>query len=149
MFAASVRPDLRQRIQAGESVFGCFRTLASPLTAEIAGASGYDWVLIDLEHGSGTESEALGQIQDLSAALGIFGQFDHPYYLQALEAVATACRKHGKCAGIPLNNPGELRARVEMGYRFLGCGGDAGFISTGMRQTVAALRAALMDEDPP
>jgi 4-hydroxy-2-oxoheptanedioate aldolase len=57
---------LRQRLAAGEAVLGCFLSLGSALTAEIMGAAGYDWALIDLEHGAGGEPEALAQMQALS-----------------------------------------------------------------------------------
>ncbi|MGK2925516.1 MAG: HpcH/HpaI aldolase family protein [Lysobacterales bacterium] len=257
------RPDLRNRVLNGDTTFGCWLTLASPLTAEIVGSAGFDWALIDLEHGSGTESEAAGQIvalaaaraaslvrvesglrqragavldlgaagvmfprienaatagtavaalrypprgtrgiaagvratghgadfdtyrewaaegvlgivqvetlsileeldavaaidgvdvlfvgpKDLSAALGVFGQFEHPDYLAALNAVANACHRQGKCAGILLNHPGELPAHRELGYRFLGCGSDGGFVTAGARRTAQALHAAIAGRD--
>ena len=37
----------------------------SSLTAEIVGRAGFDWVLIDLEHGVGTEKDVLHQLQAL------------------------------------------------------------------------------------
>lgn len=54
---------IRSRVQAGEALFGTFVNLGSPLTAEIVAAAGYDWVLIDLEHGAGDERDALSQMQ--------------------------------------------------------------------------------------
>lgn len=59
--------DLKKRVRAGETVFGCFLSLGSPITAEIMGLAGYDWALIDLEHGAGGEREALAQMQALDA----------------------------------------------------------------------------------
>jgi len=56
---------LKRRIRAGETVHGCWLNLASPLSAEIVGRAGFDWALIDLEHGAGTETEALAQLQAL------------------------------------------------------------------------------------
>jgi 4-hydroxy-2-oxoheptanedioate aldolase len=250
---------LRERILEGETTFGCWLTLGSSITAELVGAAGYDWALIDLEHGAGTESEALGQIQalgatraaplvrvessarqragrvldlgaegvmfprieradearqaasalqyppqgnrgvaagtratrfgsdfdryrewaakgivgivqvetepilscleevasvagvdvlfvgprDLSAALDVLGQLDHPRFLEALAAVLAACRKHGKSAGILFAEPSELPAYHEMGFRFLACGSDGGFVTGKARGTVAALRDSL------
>ena len=61
-----VAARLRGRLNAGEAVIGCFLSLGSPLTAEIMGAAGYDWALIDLEHGAGGEQEALAQMQALA-----------------------------------------------------------------------------------
>jgi 2-keto-3-deoxy-L-rhamnonate aldolase RhmA len=57
---------LRERMRSGEAVIGCFLSLGSPLTAEIMGAAGYDWALIDLEHGAGGEPEALAQMHALA-----------------------------------------------------------------------------------
>jgi 4-hydroxy-2-oxoheptanedioate aldolase len=52
-------------VTAGEVLFGTFINLGSSLTAEIIGLAGYDWALIDLEHGAGDEREALFQMQAL------------------------------------------------------------------------------------
>lgn len=57
---------MRARLQAGDALLGCFLSLGSALTAEIMGAAGYDWALIDLEHGAGGETEALAQMHALS-----------------------------------------------------------------------------------
>lgn len=59
--------NLKKRLQNGETVNGCWLNLGSPLTAEIVGLSGFDWVLIDLEHGAGTEKEVLAQLQALES----------------------------------------------------------------------------------
>jgi len=57
--------NLKERVRKGDTLFGCFLGLGSPLTAEIMGMAGYDWALIDLEHGAGGEPEALHQLQAL------------------------------------------------------------------------------------
>jgi 2-keto-3-deoxy-L-rhamnonate aldolase RhmA len=57
--------ELRARLRAGEVVLGTFLNLGSPVSAEICGLAGFDWVLIDLEHGSGTEADLLPQLQAL------------------------------------------------------------------------------------
>ena len=57
--------NLRERVLRGEGMVGCFLNLGSSLTAEIVGRSGFDWVLIDLEHGAGTEADVLHQLQAL------------------------------------------------------------------------------------
>jgi 4-hydroxy-2-oxoheptanedioate aldolase len=60
--------NLKQRIQKGEAVNGCWLNLGSALTAEIVGAAGFDWVLIDLEHGAGNEKDVLAQLQALESS---------------------------------------------------------------------------------
>lgn len=57
MPAASAEPSFRSRVLGGEKVFGLFLDLSSPASAELCGRAGYDWLLVDLEHGSGTEAD--------------------------------------------------------------------------------------------
>ena len=54
--------DIRARALAGETLLGVFLDLGSPLSAEICGRAGYDWVLIDLEHGAATEASLLAHL---------------------------------------------------------------------------------------
>jgi 2-dehydro-3-deoxyglucarate aldolase/4-hydroxy-2-oxoheptanedioate aldolase len=51
--------DLRARIRAGETLIGVFSDLASPLAAELCGQAGFDWIVLDLEHGAATEADLL------------------------------------------------------------------------------------------
>ncbi len=250
--------NLRKRVLAGETLFGCFLNLGSSLTAEIVGMAGFDWVLIDLEHGAGFEGHVLHQLQalehtqaaalvrvesfqrqrlhrvldlgahgimvprvsnqeealaavrglryppqgvrgvasmnracqfgegfrayvseantsllgivqieteeslnnldaiaetdgvdvlflgplDLSHGLGIAGQFDHPRFLEALQATASAAQRHGKAAGTLIGRPQDLPKYASLGYRFIGCGSDGGLLSSAARHTVEELRSA-------
>lgn len=59
--------NLKKRLKQGETLHGCWLNLGSALTAEIVGQAGFDWVLIDLEHGAGSEKEALAQFQALQS----------------------------------------------------------------------------------
>ena len=54
---------LRDRVLAGETTFGLFVDLDSPLAAELCGRAGYDWLVLDLEHGVATEADLLGLLQ--------------------------------------------------------------------------------------
>ncbi len=253
--------NLKKRIQNGETLHGSWLTLGSPLTAEILGLSGFDWVLIDLEHGAGTEKEALAQMQslehtsacilvrvesaepqriqrildmgaegimcpkinnaaealqmvdglhyppmghrgvakmvratqfaqnfqhyyetsqdnivgivqietkealahleeiasqkgvdvlfigpaDLTMELGIFGQFNHPLFLDAVQRTIAAANKAGKATGILFFNTDEYNKYHDMGIRFIACGGDAAFVVAGAKNMVdelAKLRAS-------
>lgn len=40
----------RQRLQAGEQLFGCWLSLGTPVTTEVVGVAGFDWLLLDAEH---------------------------------------------------------------------------------------------------
>lgn len=247
--------NFKKRVQSGETLYGCWLNLGSTVSAEIVGRAGFDWVLIDLEHGAGdltamyqqlqvlegTHTTALvrtdeltrskvqhildagaygimfpqlkeqaeaahaismmyypptgirgmakmvratgfglrakdyirlldtllvGVIQietlqavedidaiaatpgadvmfvgpsDLSLALGVFGQLDHPNYQQAIRKVADAARKHGKSAGVLLQDIGEHEMYHSLGYRFLACGADGTFIAKGATDLVKRL----------
>ncbi|HEV7347646.1 HpcH/HpaI aldolase family protein [Telluribacter sp.] len=249
--------NLKKRLQQGETLHGCWLNLGSPLTAEIVGLAGFDWVLIDLEHGAGGEKEALSQLQalehtpvgvvvrvesaegqrihrvldmgaegimcpkistpaearkvvsglhypphgnrgvakmvratqfaqrfqsyyessrdtilgvvqietaevlhhldevaaiegvdvlfigpaDLTMELGIFGQFDHPLFLEALEKTVNAAQKAGKATGILFFNPEDYQKYHEMGIRLLACGADATFVAEGARMMAQRLNS--------
>jgi 4-hydroxy-2-oxoheptanedioate aldolase len=83
---------LRDRIAGGETMLGSFVNLGSSLTAEIMGLAGFDWLVIDLEHGAGNEQLLLGQVQALAhtgtATLVRVEAIDAARVLHALDAGA-------------------------------------------------------------
>ncbi len=241
--------NLKQRLKRGETLNGCWLNLGSSLTAEIVGQAGFDWVLIDLEHGAGAERDVIYQLQalessptaalvrvesaepqrihrildmgaegimcpkinnaaeaqkvvnglhyppfgnrgvakmvratgfgshfdtyyresrdtilgivqvetrevlnhldevagidgvdvlfigpaDLSMELGIFGQFDHPLFKEALRETVNAAQKAGKATGILFFNPADYQKYHDLGIRFIACGADATFVADGAR----------------
>ena len=66
-----MRPNLaRQRLAAGQPILGATVSAASPLVAETMGHLGYDWVLLDLQHGEnnlGNLATVLGDLAGLRA----------------------------------------------------------------------------------
>jgi 2-keto-3-deoxy-L-rhamnonate aldolase RhmA len=54
---------IRERVLTREVLSGTFLNLGSSLTAEMAGRAGFDWVIIDLEHGAGDYQNLLYQLQ--------------------------------------------------------------------------------------
>lgn len=248
--------NLKKRLKQGETLNGCWLNLGSPLTAEIVGQSGFDWVLIDLEHGAGTEKDVLAQLQalesttttplvrvessdsprisrvldmgaygvmcpkvnnaeeakkvinglhyppfgnrgvakmvratqfaqnfdtyyneaqdnllgivqietvealshldeiaavegvdvlfigpaDLSMAMGIFGQFDHPTFLTAVHNIVQAAKNAGKETGILIFNPNDYDKYHNMGIKFIACGADATFVADGARTMAKKLK---------
>ena len=248
--------NLKERIKSGDAVHGCWINLGSAVSAEIIGQAGFDWVLIDLEHGAGNDETMLMQLQalsatsttaivrtdeaarskvqrildagatgimfpqvqddkdtamavdlmyypprgtrgmarlvrattfgnsiheyaasldntlvgviqietlsslqhldaiashknvdvlfvgpsDLSLALGIFTQINHPIFQQALKDVVLAAKKHGKAAGILLQDISEYAMYYELGYRFMACGADGSFVAKGAKEMVKSLR---------
>ncbi|MFV0590920.1 MAG: HpcH/HpaI aldolase family protein [Draconibacterium sp.] len=248
---------LKKRLKQGESLHGCWLNLGSTLTAEIIGNVGFDWVLIDLEHGSGNETDALLQLQaikstntgaiirvesidkhriqkaldigaegimapqarnisdvqivlnaayyapegergvakhiratgfghdfsiykkqckkntlviiqietkevlqdldsvaaldgvdvlfigpaDLTMSLGIFGQYDHPIYEDALKKIIVAANKAGKTVGIYLFDPKDYRHYFDLGIRFFACGSDSDFVGRGAKEMANILNS--------
>jgi 4-hydroxy-2-oxoheptanedioate aldolase len=53
---------LRDRVLGGETTFGTWLSTGSPVAAEIAGQAGFDWLVVDTEHGMGAEANILGQL---------------------------------------------------------------------------------------
>ncbi len=247
--------DLKSRIRRGDLLIGVFSDLASPLAAELCGRAGFDWIVLDLEHGAATEGDLLallyavgstpmapfvraqsaerlrvgrpldlgaagimlpqlrtlaevreavsylryppvgqrgvalrtrgaelgalghadlarvvnervvGVVQiengalvdgageiasldevdvlfvgpaDLSHGLGIPGQFGDQQYLDALGAVATAARAHGKAAGILIYDTAALPPLRGLGFTFIGLGSEGSFVSSGAKAMLAA-----------
>ena len=60
-------PDFRRRVLAREWLVGTFLNLGCPMTVEIAGLAGFDWILIDHEHGPGGQDVLLHQLHAASA----------------------------------------------------------------------------------
>jgi 2-keto-3-deoxy-L-rhamnonate aldolase RhmA len=56
------RPELRQRVLAGEATIGLFASLGSLTAAEMIGRAGFDWAVLDLEHGMGSEADLHAQL---------------------------------------------------------------------------------------
>jgi 4-hydroxy-2-oxoheptanedioate aldolase len=256
--------NLKERVRKGETLFGCFLGLGSPLTAEIMGMAGYDWALIDLEHGAGDERETLFQLQalehtsaaaivrvesnarqrvhrvldlgahgimfpridnaeqardavaamryppsgvrgvafanraceygstfrsyldtandtllcvvqieteasvknvrdiaavegvdvlfigpsDLSQGMGIFGEFRHPTFVDAVARTSRAAAEFGKIAGILLPKPEDFAFFHEFGFRFLASGADGVLLNNAARSLVKTLRASLESAKP-
>ena len=57
--------ELRRRMLAGEELLGTFLDLGSALAAEITEGAGFDWLVVDLEHGAGGREATLSQLQAL------------------------------------------------------------------------------------
>ncbi|RMD94136.1 MAG: 2-keto-3-deoxy-L-rhamnonate aldolase, partial [Alphaproteobacteria bacterium] len=53
----------KERLAAGETTFGCWLALSSPAAAEIAADAGFDWCVIDAEHGPNGPGEVLAQLR--------------------------------------------------------------------------------------
>lgn len=61
------RAEIRRRVLGGETLLGLFVQLGSLVSADIVGRAGYDWTIVDLEHGMTTETDLLGQLIAIQA----------------------------------------------------------------------------------
>ncbi|KAH6834937.1 Phosphoenolpyruvate carboxylase family protein [Perilla frutescens var. hirtella] len=64
---ASPPLSLKSRLEKGDTLYGIFIFSLSPTLAEIAGFAGYDFVVVDMEHGNGGILEAAHCLHALAA----------------------------------------------------------------------------------
>lgn len=60
---------LAAAVRGGRATLGTFVGTAAPMIAEVCAAAGFDWILLDLEHGAGGEE----QVRDVVPAAGSYG----------------------------------------------------------------------------
>jgi 4-hydroxy-2-oxoheptanedioate aldolase len=249
--------SFRDRVLSGEWLCGTFINLGSAITAEIAARAGFDWLMLDYEHGPGSEETLLHQLHavaayatativriadneaprfkraldlgaggvmvpyvntaeearvavssvrypphgtrgvskfnraagfglgfdeyyshaherlvtmaqietpeslehvdaiagvdgvdvlfvgplDLSTNLGIQGEFEHPLFVDARRKVAAAAKRAGKAAGILVTAAGQIPVLRAEGYTVMAFGSDGGAVTSGLAQSLAALRS--------
>ena len=64
---SSEQATLKERLRHGEQLYGAFSLSFSPVVAEILGWGGYDFVVVDMEHGPGDTMAALPILQVLAS----------------------------------------------------------------------------------
>ena len=95
---------------------------------QIAAVDGVDLVLVGAH--------------DLTADLGIAGQFSHPDFAGALGKVADECRAHGTHFGVAgIADSGVLAGLLDKGLRFISAGTDIGFFRQAGASRVLELRS--------
>jgi 2-keto-3-deoxy-L-rhamnonate aldolase RhmA len=95
--------------------------------AEIASVPGVDLVMLGPH--------------DLTAEMGILGEFRDPVFLDATRSVARACREHDVIFGIAGIRDQELLIElVGLGLRFVSAGTDVGFMAEAATAQVQRLR---------
>ncbi|MDQ2928929.1 MAG: 2-dehydro-3-deoxyglucarate aldolase [Pseudomonadota bacterium] len=66
--ASPYRPypnSFRQRLLARETLIGCWCSLANPITTEVLGVAGFDWLLLDGEHSPNDVTTFIPQLMAL------------------------------------------------------------------------------------
>jgi 2-keto-3-deoxy-L-rhamnonate aldolase RhmA len=78
---------------------------------------------------------------DLSASLGIPGEFEHPKFLAAIERVVAACREHGKACGRLVPDVATGIDYWRRGFDFLCYSGDVWALGAAVKAGVDGIRA--------
>ena len=83
----------------------------------------------DIVRVEGFDGVVIGPM-DLSISLGCFRQFEHPLYLQAVETVRKACRRHGKAMGHGCQGLEHAKQCAALGDTLLLVAGDDAFLAS-------------------
>ncbi len=70
---------------------------------------------------------------DLTVSMGIAAQFDHPLFLDAMDALVASCRRHGVAPGFLPATPESAAHWIGKGFRALSLGSDVGLFLNGVR----------------
>jgi 2-keto-3-deoxy-L-rhamnonate aldolase RhmA len=79
---------------------------------------------------------------DLSFALGLRGEQNHPKLKAAVAKIAAAAKKYGKALGRPALSLEQVKAFRKQGFLFFFVGSDIDFLRTGVTQILAPLGKA-------
>ena len=78
---------------------------------------------------------------DLTAEMGIHGQYENEHFHRAVESVAAACRSHGVALGMAgIKSVDLLNRFVGLGLRFISAGTDIGMMTEAATNRAQALR---------
>jgi 4-hydroxy-2-oxoheptanedioate aldolase len=124
----------RTKLKNGQPVFGLISSSADPLLAELAGLAGFDYFMLDAEHGPLTPAQAVNVVRACETVgltpLVRVGSKDPKLVLQYLDAGMLGIMMPG------LMTPDEVRALVAavkyplLGERGLGLARAAGYAPT-------------------
>jgi 2-dehydro-3-deoxyglucarate aldolase/4-hydroxy-2-oxoheptanedioate aldolase len=78
--------------------------------------------------------------RDLSHDLGAAGDIIAPAYIQALDAVLAAARRHGKACGMLVADGAAAAARLAQGWSFLAIGSDSTLLAATIRTELGRAR---------
>jgi 4-hydroxy-2-oxoheptanedioate aldolase len=78
---------------------------------------------------------------DLTAEMGIHGDYENAHFHHAVESVAVACRAHGVALGIAgIKSVDLLKRFTDLGLRFISAGTDIGMMTEAATARARALR---------
>jgi 2-dehydro-3-deoxyglucarate aldolase/4-hydroxy-2-oxoheptanedioate aldolase len=71
---------------------------------------------------------------DLTASMGIPAQFDHPRFLDAMDALVATCQRHNVAPGFLPATPESAEHWIGKGFRAISLGSDIGIFQSGVRR---------------
>lgn len=77
---------------------------------------------------------------DLSASLGVPGEFGHPRFRDAIARIADAAREHGRALGVMVGSQAEADQAWADGFRVLAYSGDVWLLRRALGEALAAVR---------
>jgi 2-keto-3-deoxy-L-rhamnonate aldolase RhmA len=89
---------------------------------------------------SGVDAALIGPT-DLSLALGVPGQMEHPTLTRAIEKTMAACAAHGVVPAIHTNDTAMTAAWARRGMRLASINSEVGLLVAGAKAAVTAVRA--------
>ncbi len=113
------------------------RTLVIALVETARGIANIDAIMAT----DGIDIGWLGHF-DLTASMGIPGQFEHPDFLRAVDALVAACARNRKPAGFLAGSVAMAETWREKGFRALAYNTDIGLLQDSLRGALARLRGA-------
>jgi 2-dehydro-3-deoxyglucarate aldolase/4-hydroxy-2-oxoheptanedioate aldolase len=80
---------------------------------------------------------------DLTASLGIPGDFEHSTFLAALDSIVQACNDHGVAPGISADSLEKAELLLDRGFRFMAYGHDLVLLRTALQDGISHLRTRI------
>ena len=80
--------------------------------------------------------------RDLTHDLGVPGDVAAPAFVQAADTVLAAAKRHGRGAGLLVNDGAAAAARLQQGWHFLAIGSDSTLLAAAGRTALTTARAA-------
>jgi 2-keto-3-deoxy-L-rhamnonate aldolase RhmA len=111
------------------------RTLTIALIETVAGIENVDAIMAT----PGIDVGWMGHY-DLTNAMGIDGQFDHPRYKAAVKKLVQACTKHKKAAGFLCGDVKTGKQYLKSGFRILCYGTDIAVFQGALAAGIAGLK---------
>jgi len=84
---------------------------------------------------------------DLTTSMGIPAQFDHPRFLEAMDALVAACNRYGVAPGFLPPSAADAVHWIRKGFRAISMGSDIGLLVGALRSFRLAVLQATATED--